>query len=278
VLADLRDGPVGGSPRPDPERLIEGRLLRLEREGRLPLGGPGVVHRKTLTALATQPVRAWMAERDRYPHALERLPLRIELAGTLIEAFTPGRFASTDATQPAIQLHASANTLLESSGKRRPMPHRLLETWVQALLLGASGLSDQLVMVGRDATLRARPPAPDCARERLLELLALYRKACIEPLPVAAKTAVEYCDTRSEDDAAAVYEGSEHVRGEVADPVLARLFPDFEALSADGRFASLASGCYAELVRWVGTHVTAVPHAKAEPQNTPEPQSGRADE
>ena len=278
VLADLRDGPADGSLRTDPERLIEARLLRLEREGRLPLGGPGVVHRKSLAALAAQPMRAWIAERDRHPHALERLPLRIELAGTLIEAFTPGRFASTDATQPAIQLHASANTLLESSGKRKPMPHRLLETWVQALLLGALGLSDQLVIVGRDATIRARPTAPDYARERLLELLALHRKACVEPLPVAAKTAIEYCDTQSEDNAAAVYEGSEHVRGEVADPVLARLFPDFEALSADGRFASLAGGCYAELVRWVGTHVTALPHTGAEPQDAPELHSGRADE
>ncbi len=278
VLTDLRDGPAGNSHRTDPEHLITGRLLRLEREGRLPLGGPGVAQRKAMAGLAAQPVRAWMAERDRHPHSLERLPLRIELAGTLVEAFTPSRFSTSDTAQPAIQLHVSANTLLESSGKRRPIPHRLLETWVQALLLGALGLSDQLVLVGRDATLRARPPAPDHARERLLELLALYRKACVEPLPVAAKTAIEYCDTQSEDNAAAVYEGSEHVRGEVADPVLARLFPDFQALADDGRFAGLANGCYAELVRWIGTHVTALPHAETEAQGATEPQSGRSGE
>ncbi len=278
VLAELRDERSDDRPRTDPERLIEGRLLRLEREGRLPLGGPGVAHRKALAELAAQPVRAWMAERDQHPHTLERLPLRIELGGTLIEAFTPPRFSANDLTQPAIQLHASANTLLAAPGKRRPMPYRLIETWVQALLLGASGLSDQLVLVGRDATVRARPPDPDHARERLFELLALYREACVEPLPVAAKTAIEYCDTESEDDAAAVYEGSEHVRGEVADPVLARLFPDFQALADDGRFASLANGCYAELVRWIGTHVTALPHGEAERRGATEPHAGRADE
>jgi exodeoxyribonuclease V gamma subunit len=276
VLAELRDELPDDRPRTDPAHLIEGRLLRLEREGRLPLGGPGVAHRKALAELAAQPVRAWMAERDQHPHTLERLPLRIELGGTLIEAFTPPRFSASDLPQPAIQLHASANTLLAAPGKPRPMPYRLIDTWVQALLLGASGLSDQLVLIGRDATVRARPPDPDHARERLLELLALYREACVEPLPVAAKTAIEYCDTQTEDGAASVYEGSEHVRGEVADPVLARLFPDFEALTADGRFAGLANGCYAELVRWVGTHVTALPHAKAE--SATEPRSGRADE
>jgi len=265
VLSELPDRRSGGKAdvpsSDDPQDLIDKRLLRLAREGRLPLGGPGQAYRQQLTALAAQPVRAWIAERDRHPHALEPLTLRVEVGSDLIEAFTAIRLSANEATQPAIQLHSSSNALFPSSGKRQLMPYRMLETWVLALVSSAAGLNDHLVLVGRDATARARPPDPEHARQILTELLALYRQACREPLPVAARTAIEYCVTQSEDDAAQVYEGGDPVRGEVADPVLARLFPDFEALADDGRFASLANAIYAELVRWVDTHVTALAHA-----------------
>ena len=51
--------------------------------------------------------------------------------------------------------------------------------------------------------------------------------------------------------------------GEVEEPCLARMFPDHEALTADGRFAALAERLFGPLLGWVRTHVTFEPHEPA---------------
>ena len=53
-------------------------------------------------------------------------------------------------------------------------------------------------------------------------------------------------------------------RGEREEPCLARVFPDFAALSADGRFEALAHSIHAPLLAWAGQYVTARHHAEAD--------------
>ena len=51
-------------------------------------------------------------------------------------------------------------------------------------------------------------------------------------------------------------------RGEREEPCMARVFPDFAALSADGRFEALAHSIHAPLLAWVDAYVRARHHAK----------------
>jgi exodeoxyribonuclease V gamma subunit len=45
--------------------------------------------------------------------------------------------------------------------------------------------------------------------------------------------------------------------GDVDDPCLARMFPDFETLTEDGRFEALARQVYEPLRNWAAAHVSA---------------------
>ena len=63
---------------------------------------------------------------------------------------------------------------------------------------------------------------------------------------------------------------NERIRGEVEDASLARCYPDFEALCADGRFEHLAQTLYAALAEWVATHVDATPHGETDALHAPE--------
>src|SRR5256885_11953861 len=56
------------------------------------------------------------------------------------------------------------------------------------------------------------------------------------------------------------YEGGHLVGGEGEDPSWARCYPDFERLSADGRFEALAHAAHAPLLDWVAAQVQVLPY------------------
>ncbi|MFZ2298347.1 MAG: hypothetical protein WAV91_08820, partial [Aquabacterium sp.] len=47
---------------------------------------------------------------------------------------------------------------------------------------------------------------------------------------------------------------------ESEDPCWSRLYPDFDALMADGRFDTLAQDVWGRVVAWAATHVTVSLH------------------
>jgi exodeoxyribonuclease V gamma subunit len=75
------------------------------------------------------------------------------------------------------------------------------------------------------------------------------------PLPLAPRTALAL--VRGVADVAGVYEGSDfgHRRGEADEACLARSFPDYAALSADGHFEALAQRLFAPLAAWIEADV-----------------------
>jgi exodeoxyribonuclease V gamma subunit len=75
------------------------------------------------------------------------------------------------------------------------------------------------------------------------------------PLPLAPRTALAL--VRGVSDVAGVYEGSDfgQRRGEAAEACLARSFPDYAALVADGRFEALAQRLFAPLAAWIDADV-----------------------
>ena len=94
----------------------------------------------------------------------------------------------------------------------------------------------------------------------LTTLLALWQEGMKAPLPLPPRTALAWLAGK---DALAHYEGTPMQRGEREEPCMARVFPDFAALSADGRFEALAHSIHAPLLAWAGQYVTARHHAKA---------------
>jgi len=124
------------------------------------------------------------------------------------------------------------------------------------------------VIVARDATAVLRAPGTDEARGWLGELMSTWREGMNAPLPMAPRTAIAVLQKQKDDAGRTVYERSDRIRGEGDEPCLARMYPDYEALTADGRFAQLANALFAPLLAWADDHVTMQVHAGASEENT----------
>jgi exodeoxyribonuclease V gamma subunit len=94
------------------------------------------------------------------------------------------------------------------------------------------------------------------ARTQLAELVALWRRNLDQPLPAACKTALALLRGG---DARATYDGGFEISGEVADLCLARLWPDFAALTAGGEWLEAAQALYGPLAGWLDQHIAVAP-------------------
>jgi exodeoxyribonuclease V gamma subunit len=304
VLGRVETG--AGGPTPDLPALVGAEVARAQRSGRLPLAEPG---RRAATALAGELVpmlQRWCDLKAAYPQAMPRQPLRFEHAegvlddsldglrraaehdtgdgGNTGDTGATGDTANTsstgcdgDATSP-VWLEWLPGWLCVDAKRQTLRADRLLVAWVRMLVASASGAPVQGVLVGRDAsvTVRAWPQAR--AQKALAALLAarhagLYGGAA--PLPLAPRTALAL--VQGARDVAAVYEGQGSRRGapgEVEEPSLARLYPDFEALRADGRFEVLAHDLFGPFAAWLQEAVSLQLHAAAEPMAVAEAAHG----
>jgi exodeoxyribonuclease V gamma subunit len=113
-------------------------------------------------------------------------------------------------------------------------------------------------LVARDAVVTMAPLEPAEARAALTNVVALWRRNLDAPLAVACKTALALL---AEGDPRTVYDGGFELSGEVEEPCLARLWPDFAALTASGEWPAVAEALYGGLAHWLREHVTVTPHA-----------------
>ena len=149
-------------------------------------------------------------------------------------------------------------------------PEMLLPAWVRSLAAAASGVVAPGMLVGRDATLHLPALDADEARQQLAQLLQVWQQGMQSPLPLALRTGLAWVQ---DGNAAQAYEGGWNSEGENADPCLARIYPDFEALSADGRMDALAHLVCAPLAQWASSQVRATPHAPSPaPEAAAEPE------
>jgi exodeoxyribonuclease V gamma subunit len=115
-------------------------------------------------------------------------------------------------------------------------------------------------MVARDTGVAFAPLDAAAARAVLGELVALWRANLDQPLPVACRTALAQVQNTP---AALVYDGSDQgdagPRPERDDPALARLWPDFAALSSHPDWPEVATHLYGPLVEWIGASVRTAP-------------------
>ncbi len=235
---------------------VRQQVRRLVRSGQLPLAGLGEREARSLVEAVAPSLRAWLAQRAALPHAAPRQRLRIEQEDLVFDDWIDGlRHAGDDPAAPCALL-LDPRKLVNSKGAAQA--DKLLSIYLRSLALAASGTQGRLCVVARDALLWVQPLAGDEALVQLRTLMQLWRQGQDGPLPLPLRAGVAQAEG-TPGAAAQAYEGSHLMGGECEDPAWARCYPDFEALSADGRFEALAATAYAPLLDWVAHCVQAQP-------------------
>jgi exodeoxyribonuclease V gamma subunit len=241
-------------------------LQRQQAAGRLPLAGMGVLERDRLATQLGTMLAAWQRQTERFAQPADRLPVQHSHQAVLLQDWLePLRRANnsdTSAADPALPMLArltlEPGRLLQTGSKPAARPEKLVSAWVYSLASAVSGQACLSVLVGRDGTVMASPMEESEARLQLDQLLDLWRQGQAAPLPLPLKTALAQALGK---DAAEEYEGDGENAGEGAEACLARLYPDFDALTLDGRFDALTAQIYAPFLGWMRDHVSAEFHA-----------------
>ena len=241
---------------PSLSAVINAQVARVQRAGQLPMAEPG---RRAAQALAQTGLRmfgCWTQLQSLYPQALPKQPLRLTCEGLLIDDWQDGLRCPPEQPEAAVWLQLSASRLSDDPVKPRVRRDVLVPAWVRCLVAAACGVPARGLIVGRDAWLSLDPLPQDEALAALQTLVQTWQAGMTEPLPLALRSALA---AAAGTDAAVVYEGRSYLRGSVPaecdEPCLARLYPDFEALAADGRFDVLAEALFGPMLGWIENQV-----------------------
>ena len=230
------------------------RAARLSREGKLPIGLMGERWQHRLVAELT-PIRTeWLHLRNSYPVPADKLGVSIEHHGIHLDdwldhLYTDGRSEGKCIWMTQI---ASKVTSATSADDIKPRGDKLIEGWLRQLIAAASGQTVTGYLVARDALITMEPLEQEKSAGILAGLLAYWRKGMDQPLPTACKTALAFLQ---KDNPAQAYNGAYLRNGEVDDLCLARLWPDFAALSAEPEWVSCSSGLYGPFCDWLASHI-----------------------
>ena len=226
------------------------RAEELVRKGVLPIGLVGQQYRYQLVE-ALAPVRsAWLTLRAHYPLAAPKVALNLVLAGVPLDDWIDQLRSNGNETVWLMQM---SSKVTDKQGK--PRGDKLIAMWLRQLAVAAAGMPVTGHLVARDAIVTMKPLDQAEAREALRELVCLWRDGMNRPLPTACKTALALAQGG---DPRAVYDGGFEVSGENQDLCLARLWPDFAALSAQPDFADISEALYGPLANWLEQHITIV--------------------
>jgi len=263
VLSSLLPGDPGSTRAVTPAgsfaEQVRARLERVRRAGRLPMAELGQRSESKLAGVLVPLLTRWADLLARHPQPLPREPLRFEHGDVLLVDWQDGHRATSgepgmlDAAVPGVWLALTASRLCGKGKKKAVRPEKLLGAWVRTLVTSAVGCPVSGVTVGRDATVSVAPMEPAEAADALAALLQAWRDGMNAPLPLALRTALGR--VAGTDDLAPIFEGGLYLRGEVEDPALSRVYPDIEALFADGRFDALAGSLAGPLARWAADAV-----------------------
>jgi exodeoxyribonuclease V gamma subunit len=195
---------------------------------------------------------AWLTLRARYPNAAPKLPVNLVFDGIHLDDWIDR--LRTGAGETAWLLQVSSKVL---DKREQPRGDKFIGAWLRQLAAAAAGASVAGYLVARDAIVRMPALEPEAARATLAQLVGLWRRNLDSPLPVACKTALALLQ---EGDPRATYDGGFEISGEVTEPCLARLWPDFAALTADGWWPAIAEELYGPLAQWLdgGIEITAL--------------------
>ncbi len=254
---DLEDAMLADSGETEALDQVRDSLMqrgqRLRRQGLLPIG---LIGERVLDELVEElvPVRtAWLALCGTYWEAAPKLALHLELAGLVLEDWIDQLRSAGDATAWLMQM---SSRVCDKAGALRG--EKLIPMWLRQLAAAAQGHPVTGFLVARDAIVIMEPLEAQAARATLERIVELWRAGMDRPLPAACKTGLALVmggDPRS------VYDGGFELSGEVEDPCLARLWPEFAALSAEAGFNDACRALYQPLADWLVQSVTVQPIA-----------------
>jgi exodeoxyribonuclease V gamma subunit len=235
----------------DVRESLRRRALRLRRQGVLPIG---LIGERVMDELVEElvPVRtAWLTLCETYWEPAPKLAVHLELAGLVLEDWIDQLRRAGEATAWLMQM---SSRVCDKSGAARG--EKLIPMWLRQLAAAAQGHPVTGFLVARDAIVIMEPLAPDAAHATLAGIAALWRAGMDRPLPAACKTGLALV---MEGDPRSAYDGGFELAGENEDPCLARLWPDFAALSAQAGFADASRALYQPLADWLAQSVTVQP-------------------
>ncbi len=244
------------------QHRVSDHVARIRRAGALPVGELGAREEQSLIDDLVPMLAAWADIESQYPETTAKERLRFEADDMVLEDWLSGVRAGAAGAQspgPHTWLELRPSRMCDR-GKGNPvLADKLIAAWVKAVVAAACGFRVRGVIVGRDATITIDPLPRDEAVDALTTLMQTWREGMSQPLPVARKTALAYVSgTRNLES---IYEGQESAGGEVTqDDCLARMFPDLEKLTEDGRFFELADRLFGPLHAWTGKQVTREMH------------------
>ena len=231
------------------EHALQTRAQRLQGSGLLPMAGFGECLRHELIEPLPDILQRYQQLLALWPTPLNSaLPVSVEGHGLTLEGWLSNLHQRSDKGLLSI------TTIPNSIGAIKTRKwHRLTKPWVNHLVACASGLNMSTALVASDETLLLAPLPPQLASDILGNLLMAWKVGMNHPLPIAIKTGFAWLAQTDpvKADAAAqkAYEGdgqtSEGERRESA--ALARQFPDYAALMADGAFEDWCDALYRPL-------------------------------
>ncbi|MGI4848296.1 MAG: exodeoxyribonuclease V subunit gamma, partial [Janthinobacterium lividum] len=149
-----------------------------------------------------------------------------------------------------VWLQQIAGKVADKNG--RPRGEKLIDAWLRQLAAAAMGHGVTGYLVARDAVVTMAPLERLEAQRQLESLLALWREGMNRPLPVACKTSLALVQ---DGNAELVYDGGHQSAAESAEPSLARLWPDFDALSSEPGWLDMSTALYGPLAEWLASAV-----------------------
>ncbi len=260
VINDVLMEINGGAP--DLRRTVAEQVARIRRAGRLPMAEQGRRTERDLVETLIPMLQRWQEVQALYPHASSKEPLRFEHDAMVLDDWLEGLRAAQGEMHLRVWLELDPGKLCADPKGTVVRRDKLITAWVRTIAAGACGIPVQGVIVGRDATVTVNPLPANQAVTALTTLMDVWREGLSAPLPLASRTALALVDGAR--DVAAVYEGSRFLRGgsrgEGEEVCLSRMYPDYEALCADGRFPALAARVFGPVVEWINAHVIVEQH------------------
>ncbi|SAL16383.1 DNA helicase/exodeoxyribonuclease V, gamma subunit [Caballeronia sordidicola] len=245
---------------------LEVRLGVIRRRGDVMAGGFGDLARASLIEPMDKLFAEYRAQLERWPVAIAREhEIGFQMAGEhgpLAIADWLGQWRA-DAGGKLARLLLETSELVDARARRYRYP-KLIGPWVQHLAANLEGRCVTTVIVSKKGTVELPPLKEDVAAAHLGALLRAWEEGMRRPLPLAVESAFEWLfasggaprdEARSEQDLVAAdkaardkYNGG-YSPGEMdRSASLRRAYPDFDALSASGEFASLAATLLGPLI------------------------------
>jgi exodeoxyribonuclease V gamma subunit len=168
--------------------------------------------------------------------------------------------AIADSSVPSVWIELQASKVADEGGKSGPTirEDKLVAAWVRCLVSAACGYPAGGIVIGAGAAVHVTPPE----QEQAAAVLATLMRACraglggSKPMPTAVQTGLAFLKDPAK--AWLAYDGSDFspVPGEGKEACLARLYPDFAALSAQDEFESATRLLYEPYRDWLAGHVS----------------------